>query len=38
LIFLEEMDEWLRAHSSAKYHKGKMQPRVGLGLFSIYSH
>jgi hypothetical protein len=38
LIFLEEMDEWLRAHSSPKCHKGKTQLRVGLGLFSIYSH
>ena len=38
LIFLEELDEWLRAHSSAKYHGGKMKTRIGLGLFSIYSH
>jgi Family of unknown function (DUF6502) len=38
LIFLEEMDEWLRAHSSAKRHGGRKQTRVGLGLFSICSH
>lgn len=38
LMFLEEMDDWLRAHSSANSHRGKKQPRVGLGLFSIYSH
>jgi len=38
LIFLEEMDEWLRAHSSAKHRSSKKQPRIGLGLFSIYSH
>lgn len=38
LIFLEEMDEWLRAHSSAKQRSVKKQPRIGLGLFSIYSH
>lgn len=37
LIFLEELDDWLRAHASAKYHGGKKQMRVGLGLFSIYS-
>lgn len=37
LIFLEELDDWLRAHASAKYHSGKKQMRVGLGLFSIYS-
>lgn len=36
LIFLEELDDWLRAHASAKY-SGKKQMRVGLGLFSIYS-
>jgi len=37
LIFLEELEDWLRAHASAKYHSGKKQMRVGLGLFSIYS-
>lgn len=37
LIFLEELDDWLRAHASAKYHSEKKQTRVGLGLFSIYS-
>jgi hypothetical protein len=38
LIFLEEVDEWLRAHSSMKHRSGRKQPRIGLGLFSIYSH
>jgi hypothetical protein len=38
LIFLEEMDEWLRAHSRARPRGNKKQSRVGLGLFSIYSH
>lgn len=38
LIFLEELDDWLRAHANAKYHSEKKQVRVGLGLFSIYSH
>lgn len=37
LIFLEELDDWLRAHARPKYHSGKRQMRVGLGLFSIYS-
>lgn len=37
LIFLEELDDWLRAHASAKYRSEKKQARVGLGLFSIYS-
>ena len=37
LIFLEELDDWLRAHAAAKHHSGKKQMRVGLGLFSIYS-
>lgn len=38
LIFLEELDDWLRAHASAKSYSEKRQVRVGLGLFSIYSH
>jgi hypothetical protein len=38
LIFLEEMDDWLRAHSRAKVRNGRRRPRVGLGLFSIHSH
>lgn len=38
LIFLEEMEDWLQAHSSARCHTAKKQLRVGLGLFSIYSH
>lgn len=37
LLFLEELDDWLQAHSSAKSRNNKKQPRVGLGLFSIYS-
>jgi len=37
LIFLEEMDEWLQAHSTTKYPNRKRRVRVGLGLFSIYS-
>lgn len=39
LLFLEEMDDWLQAHASAKARGSKKKPlRVGLGLFSIYSH
>jgi Family of unknown function (DUF6502) len=37
LLFLEEMDDWLQAHASAKPRGIKKQLRVGLGLFSIYS-
>lgn len=37
LLFLEEMDDWLQAHSDAKNRSSKKQLRVGLGLFSIYS-
>lgn len=38
LIFLEEMDDWLEAHSDVKQTSRTNQLRVGLGLFSIYSH
>ena len=39
LLFFEEMDDWLQAHSELGIRKGKgKQVRVGLGLFSIYSH
>lgn len=38
LIFFEEMDDWLRAHSDVRIRSGGKQRRVGLGLFSIYSH
>jgi Family of unknown function (DUF6502) len=37
LIFLDEMDDWLEAHSSRRRtHKGTHR-RIGLGIFSIYS-
>jgi Family of unknown function (DUF6502) len=38
LIFLEEMDDWLLAHSDASYRRVGKQSRVGLGLFSIHSN
>lgn len=38
LIFLEEMDDWLQAHSGDRIRSGRKQLRVGLGMFSIYSH
>jgi hypothetical protein len=38
LIFLEEMDDWLQAHSHGKPSNERARSRVGLGLFSIYSH
>jgi Family of unknown function (DUF6502) len=38
LLFFEEMDDWLQAHSEAVIPiRGSKQLRVGLGLFSIYS-
>lgn len=37
LLFLEEMDDWLQAHATARTRGSKKQLRVGLGLFSIYS-
>jgi len=37
MLFLEELDDWLEAHSrGGKRSKAKLR-RVGLGLFSIYS-
>lgn len=38
LIFFEEMDDWLQAHSDEKFRSSSKQLRVGLGLFSICSH
>jgi Family of unknown function (DUF6502) len=38
LLFLEEMDDWLQAHASEGARASKKPLRVGLGLFSIYSH
>ena len=37
LLFLEELDEWLRAHGSTRLRGSRKRLRVGLGLFSIYS-
>lgn len=37
LLFLEEMDDWLQAHASARTRNSKKQLRIGLGVFSIYS-
>ena len=37
-ILLEELDDWLEAHSEVRYKGASKQLRVGLGLFSIYSH
>ena len=37
LIFLEELDDWLLAHSDATYRGVDKLQRVGLGLFSIHS-
>jgi hypothetical protein len=37
LLFLEEMDDWLQAHASARTRRTRKQLRVGLGLFTIYS-
>ncbi len=38
LIFLEEIDDWLQVHSHANRTSETARSRVGLGLFSIYSH
>ncbi|MGH8300000.1 MAG: DUF6502 family protein, partial [Steroidobacteraceae bacterium] len=38
LIFLEELDDWLLAHSDTPDCGVGNQLRVGLGLFSIHSH
>jgi len=37
LQFLEELDDWLEAHSSGAQYGKREGRRVGLGLFSIYS-
>lgn len=38
LLFLEELDDWLEAHSkSAKKKRGGWSRRVGLGVFLIHS-
>lgn len=37
-LLLEELDDWLEAHSNDKYSRPSKQMRVGLGLFSICSH
>jgi Family of unknown function (DUF6502) len=38
LMFLEEMDDWLRAHAREGHTGVRTGARVGLGLFSVYSH
>lgn len=37
-ILLEELDDWLEAHSDDRHRRSGKQLRVGLGLFSICSH
>ncbi len=37
LLFLEELDDWLGAHSQPSTGASKKNRRVGLGMFSIYS-
>lgn len=37
LLFLEELDDWLRAHASTRAAGSRKRLRVGLGVFSIYS-
>jgi hypothetical protein len=37
LVFLDEMDDWLEAHSSPSRSGPQRNRRVGLGIFSIYS-
>jgi hypothetical protein len=37
LLFLEELDDWLQAHSSPGTSQSSKGRRVGMGLFSIYS-
>jgi hypothetical protein len=37
LVFLDELDDWLEAHSERKKTGRRQQRRVGLGIFSIYS-
>jgi hypothetical protein len=36
-LFLEELEDWLRAHGRQSTRRSKKRLRVGLGLFSIYS-
>ncbi len=38
LLFLEELDDWLEAHERSGTRTSRNQLRIGLGLFSIYSH
>lgn len=38
LLFLDELEDWLQAHGRVKPRSAKKQLRVGLGLFSIYTH
>ena len=37
LLFLNELDDWLEAHSDVKKTSRRRQRRIGLGIFSIYS-
>ncbi len=37
LLFLEEMEDWLQAHTRATSRPKQAPLRIGLGLFSIYS-
>jgi hypothetical protein len=37
LTFLEELDDWLEAHSHREEKSNKKYHRVGLGIFSVYS-
>jgi hypothetical protein len=36
-LFLDELDQWLEAHSERKKGGSRQHRRVGLGIFSIYS-
>lgn len=38
LLFLDELEDWLRAHGGGKTRGSRKQLRVGLGLFSIYTN
>jgi len=38
LMFLEDLDDWLLSHSDNRSRCVAKNVRVGLGLFSIYSH
>jgi hypothetical protein len=37
LVFLDEMDDWLEAHSTPSKVARRHHRRIGLGIFSIYS-